>query len=112
MCKVFVERSDPHCAHSLADQIANGIINHCRHHAGSQAKAISQICGDVKLASAYMDSALRCLAERNNPRIQSMDQGAERYKVKGAFRGNVKTICHSTPLVVINPGSSASFPVP
>ncbi len=47
-------------------------------------KAIRQIRGDVELAAAHVDLALGRFAERNDSRVQPVDQRAERQKIERA----------------------------
>ncbi|MGD9302959.1 MAG: hypothetical protein PVF79_01775 [Desulfobacterales bacterium] len=74
------------------------MIYHCRGDAGPQAEAVGQVGGNIKLAATDMNLACRCFAERDDPRIQAMDKGANRHEVQGTILADVQTIFHSTLL--------------
>ena len=92
--EVLVEGLDAHRPHALGDQIADRIIHHGGGDAGLQAEAVGQVGGDVELAAADVDLALGGLAERDDARIEAMDQGAEGHEVQRAIRTDVQTILH------------------
>ena len=74
--EVLVERLHAHRAHALGDQVADRVIHHRGRDAGVQAEAVGQVGGAVELAAADVDVALGRLAERDDARVQAMDQGA------------------------------------
>ena len=51
-----------------------------------QAEAVGQVGGDVELAAADVDVAVRRLAERDDAGIEPMDQRAEGHKIQRAIR--------------------------
>jgi len=75
--EALVERLHPHRPHPLGNQVADGIIHHRRGNARLQAKAVGEIGRHVKLAAAHVDLALGRLAERDDARVQPMNQRAE-----------------------------------
>src|SRR5688572_21670070 len=76
--EALVEGFHPHRSNPLGNQVADWVVHHRRHNPGSEAEAVSQIGGDIKLSTAHMNPALGRLPEWNNSRIQAMDQSAER----------------------------------
>ena len=70
----LVERLHPHRPHPLGDQFADRVVDHRRGDAGLQAEAVRQVGRDVELAAADVDLARGRLAERDDSRIQPMDQ--------------------------------------
>ncbi len=81
MFEALVERLDSHRFHALGDQIADRIVHHRSHDAGAHAEAVRQIRGHVELTAADMNLAFGSLAKRDDPRVQPVDQSAERNKV-------------------------------
>ena len=92
--ELFVERFHAHCADALGNQIADGIIHHRAGDAGVEAEAVRQICGDVEFAAADVDVAMRRLAERDDARVEPVDQRAEREKIKRAGGFDVQAVFH------------------
>ena len=90
----LVEWLHAHRFDALGDQIADGIIHHCRGDARLQAKTIGQIRGAVELAAADVNLTLRRFAEWHNARIETMYQRAKRDKIQRAFWFDVQTIFH------------------
>ena len=64
----------------------------------SHAKAVRQVGGDVELAAADVDLAAVRLAERDDPRVQPVDQGAQGHEVQRAVLKDIQTILHSSSL--------------
>ena len=79
MLEPLVKRSHPHRPNALVDQVAYGIIDARGDHPGSQAKTIREVRGDVELAPADVNFAIRRLAKRDEARVETMDQSSERY---------------------------------
>ena len=92
--EVLVEGLHAHGPHPLGDQVADGIIHHRRGDAGLQAEAVGQVGGDVKLAAADVDLALGRLAERDDARVQAVDEGAEGHKVQRATLTDIQAMLH------------------
>ncbi len=82
---MLVERFHAHRADAFGDQVADGIIHHGGRHPGVQAEAVGQVGGAVELPAADVDLALGRLAEGDDPRVEAMDQRAERDEVQPAF---------------------------
>ena len=76
--KMLVERLNAHGPHALRDQVSDGIIYHRGCHTRLQAKAIRQVGSAIELATTNVNLAFGGLAERNNPRIEPVNKGAQR----------------------------------
>ena len=90
----LVERPHAHRADALGDQVADRVVDHGRGDAGAQAEAVGEVGGDVELAAADVDLARVCLAERDDPGIETVDQGAERKKVELTIGTNIENAVH------------------
>ena len=64
-------------------------------------KAVGQVGGAVELAAADVDVALRGLAERDDARVQTVDQRAERQEIEGAVLPDIQTV--SSFISVVRP---------
>ena len=66
-------------------------------------KQSARLAATVELAAADVDLALGRLAERDDARVEAMDQGAEGHEVQRAARTDIQTIFHCnlflTPVV-------------
>ena len=58
----------------------------------SRPKQSARFAATVELAAADVDLALGGLAERDDARIQAVDQRAERQEIQRAVLGNVQTV--------------------
>ena len=95
MLEALVERLHAHGANTLGDQVANRIVDHGGSDAGVQAKAIRQVGGAIELAAANVDAALGRFAKRNDARIKTVDQRAERKKIEFSGLADIQTVFHS-----------------
>jgi hypothetical protein len=75
--ELLVKWLNAHCAHAFGNEVADGIINHGAGDTGFQAETIGEIRRHVKLAAADVDVAMRRFAERDDARVQSMDERTE-----------------------------------
>ena len=57
-------------------------------------KQSDEVGGDVEFAAADVDVAVGGLAERDDARIEAMDQRAQGQEIQGAVRTNVQTVFH------------------
>ncbi len=94
--ELLVEGLHAHCADAFGNQIADRIIDHRGGDARIQAEAIRQIRGTVELTAAHVNLAFGRFAERDDARIQPVDQRTDRNKVQCAFLTNIKTVFHSS----------------
>ena len=76
--EMFVKRLHAHGAHPLRNQIADGVIRHCRCDPRPHSKAIGQVGRHVEFATAHVNLALRRLAKRNDSRIKPDYQRSQR----------------------------------
>ena len=76
MLEVFIERFYSHRADAFGNQVTDGIIHHRRGHPRRESETVGQIRRNVKLAATDVDLALRRLAERNDSRVESMNQSS------------------------------------
>ena len=97
----LVERLHAHCPDALGDEVADGIFDQRGGDTGVQAEAIRQVGGTVELAAADMDVAVGGLAERDDARIEAVDERAERQEIQRAFFRNVQTFAHGVVLMII-----------
>ena len=74
--EVLIERMHAHGTHPFGNQITDRIIHHRTHHAGLHPETIRQIGRYIKLAAAHMNLAFGRFAERDDARVQAMDQRA------------------------------------
>src|SRR5262249_59912100 len=74
--------------------IADRILDHRGRDAGPQTEAVGEVRGTVELAAAHVDGAGRGLAERDDARIETMDERAERQKVECAVLSDVQRVRH------------------
>src|SRR5438552_17561042 len=95
MLEPFVEGLDTHCLHPLADQIADGIVDHRGGDASRQAEAVGQVGGDVELTAADGNMTLGGLPKWKVTRIQAMNQRAEGQEDQGDNRTDVQTMTNS-----------------
>jgi hypothetical protein len=100
--ELLVERLDAHRPDAFGNQVADGIIHHRGGDAGVQAETVGQIGRDVELAAADVDVAVGCLAERDDARIQAVDERAEGQEIQRAFLRNVQTSFHCVFLTIQN----------
>ncbi len=84
------EGAHAHGADALRDQIADGVVDHRRGHAGLQAEAVGQVGGHVELAAADVDLAFGGLAEGDDPRVQSVHHRAKGQEIQRPVRADVQ----------------------
>jgi hypothetical protein len=73
-----------------AISVADGVIHHGAGDAGVQAEAIGQVGGAVELAAADVDLAFGRLAERDDARVQTIHQRAQREEIQRAVLTNIQ----------------------
>ena len=92
---MLVERLYAHRAHALGDQLADRVIHHRGRDAGFQAETIGQVGGAIELAAADVNLAFGRLAERDDPRVQAVDQRAQRQEIQRAVFDEYSGQCSS-----------------
>ena len=93
--EVLVEGLDAHGPHALGDQVADRIIDHGGGDAGLQAEAIRQVRGAIELAAAHVDVAFAGFAERDDARVEAVDEGAQREEIQRPLRRNLQGFAHT-----------------
>src|SRR5262245_15756414 len=88
--EALVKRPDAHGTDALGNQIADRIIDHRGCDARFLPKAIGEVRGDIELAAADVNLTLSGLAERNNARVEAIDEGSEGEEIEVAFGGDVE----------------------
>ena len=83
MGELFIERLHAHCADSFVDQVADWVVNHRRRHACLHLEAVSKVCCAVEFSTAHMNRQLIGFTERNNSRIEPMNEGTQRDEIQG-----------------------------
>ena len=104
--EALIERPHAHGFDPLSHQIADRVTNHRRSDACLQTKAVRQVGRDVELAAADVNLALGRLAKRNDARVQTVDQCAQRQEVQRALVPNFQTIAHAILPVEFEAGCS------
>jgi hypothetical protein len=84
----------PHCPYPFGDHVADRIVDHRGNDAGSETETVGKICRAVELAAAYMNPAFGCFAERNDARVEPVDECAERDEVECSVLPDVETVIH------------------
>src|SRR6202012_1663731 len=87
--EVLVERLDAHGEYAFGNEIADRVIGHCASNAGPELEAVRKVGSDVKFSATHVNVATRRFAERDDSRIQTMDQGAKGQEVERAAGGDV-----------------------
>ena len=89
MLELLIKRLDAHGSDPFGNEAADRIIGHRRGDAGPQAETVRQVGGAIELPAADVDQALVGFAERDDARIQTVDEGAQGDKVQRALPGNI-----------------------
>ena len=83
-----VEGLDAHRTNAFGDQVADRVVHHRGRDPGVEPEAVGQVGGDVEFTAARVNVAVARLAERDDPRVQAVDQGAEGQEVQRAILTN------------------------
>ena len=101
----LVERRHSHRAHLRRNQLADRVFHHRAGDAGSESEAIGEVGGGVELAAADVNRAGRGFAERDDARIEPVNQRAEREEVERAVFRNAERRSHDPQTLWLSHGS-------